>query len=86
MPDARTILAAVCQGWGCSREGKGRGVGVDLGPVSIFDFISELTSEMRRLAVVVVVVIHLITMHERYSPVIRIVVVIVQCCHASHVP
>lgn len=84
MPDARTILAAVCQGWGCSREGR-RGVGVDLGPVSIFDFISELTSEMRRLAVVVVV-IHLITMHERYSPVIRIVVVIVQCCHASHVP
>lgn len=85
MPDARTILAAVCQGWGCNKEGR-RGVGVDLGPVSIFDFISELTSEMRRLAVVVVVVIHLITMHERYSPVIRIVVVIVQCCHASHVP
>lgn len=85
MPNARTILAAVCQGWGCSREGR-RGVGVDLGPVSIFDFISELTSEMRRLVVVVVVVIHLITMHERYSPVIRIVVVIVQCCHASHVP
>lgn len=60
-------------------------MGVDLGPVSIFDFISELTSDMRRL---VVVVIHLIIMHERYSPVIRVVVgvVIVQCCHASHVP
>lgn len=84
MPDARTILAAVYARGGAM---VGRGVeGEDLGPVSIFDFISELTSEMRRL--VVVVVINLIIMHVRYSPVIRVVVVvvIVQCCHASHVP